>query len=109
MSRMVASVIGVWAESGREHLRLETILIELKRKKRALEAAIVALERLQKQRRPGAPTPKRTKCARTATKGKRIPEITMQTAVGLGGGQLIPFPGAKSSRRRRQSSEQVKA
>jgi hypothetical protein len=91
-------------------LRLETILIELKRKKRALEAAIGALERLQKQRRPGTPTSKRTKCARiAATNTRRIPEITMQTAVGLGGGQLIPFPGAKRSRRRRQSSEEVKA
>jgi hypothetical protein len=95
---------------GRELLRLETILVELKREKRALETAIAALESLQKcQRRPRA-TSRRAKCAVAAAANKRrIPEIQMQTVVGLGGGQLIPFPGAKRFRRGKQRSREIKA
>jgi hypothetical protein len=93
-----------------ESLRLETILTELKRKKRALESAIAALERLQDQRRPGTRTSKGTKSAvRAARCKRRIPEIAMQTAAGSGRGQLIPFPGAKRSGKVGQGSEEVKA
>ncbi|HVO63883.1 MAG TPA: hypothetical protein VMT53_23375 [Terriglobales bacterium] len=91
-------------------MRLEKILVELKRKKHALEEAIAALESLKKHyRQADKQRPTRAKRAEVAGRNnKRILDAQTQTAAAIGGGQLIPFPGAKPSRRSRQR-EEVKA
>jgi hypothetical protein len=91
-------------------LRLEKILIELKRRKRALEEAIAALESLKKHyRRAGTQRPARVKRAEVAARNKkRTLNARTQASAAVSGGQLIPFPGAKRSRRSRQP-EEVKA
>lgn len=93
-------------------MRLEAILMELNRKKRALEAAIMALESLRKhKRRPRTGTQRRKKSSVAAAADSKRPnsEMGRQVAVGSRGGQVIPFPKAKRSRRRSERSEEVEA
>lgn len=102
-------MLGVMSRTGEGLLRLERILIDLKRKKLALEAAIAALESLQKgQRRYGARTVARTNRATRNSKGK-FSAVQAQIAADPSGGRVIPFPKAKRSGRGRQGSEEVKA
>ena len=91
-------------------MRLETILRELKEKKRALESAIMALESLQKnQRRSDTRTFKRAKSAvRTSKNRRRVSEIGTQV-LGSGGGQVLPFPSVRRTSGGRRRSEEIKA
>ncbi len=85
-------------------MKLETILNELRRRKRALEEAIAALESL-KRGQSRTRKPRRTRAALAAGNTEQITNAKTQlTAVGKG--RLLRLPTARRSRRR---AEQVKA
>ncbi len=87
-------------------LSLETILIELKAKRRALNAAITLLESLRrKSRQKTTRSVARRKhlSARAAIKGNTLPVWEKAVADGSNGA-LIPFPAAIRGPRRGRSS-----
>lgn len=75
-------------------MNLETILVELKEKRRALETAISALEALQRRyRQKGTRTQPRRKRVSAPAKNKTlISDAWTKPAVGANNGELIPFP-----------------
>jgi hypothetical protein len=77
-------------------LNLETILIELKEKRRALETAIAALESLKRRYRQKGTRRRGRKGISAQSKSKhRIPDTWAKAAVGAGSGEVIPFPAER--------------
>lgn len=92
-------------------MNLETILSELREKRRTLDAAITALESLQKQhRQEGTPSPTRRKRSSAAPVKKRVVADTQtKAAVGASSGELIRFPAVgRRVRVGRGSSDQAR-
>lgn len=77
---------------------LQTILTDLKEKKRALEAAIAALESLQKKYGFRGARAGMRKKGLSAERGKSRPRAESWAKVTMGSraGQVISFPGTRS-------------